>query len=364
MDDRTSERRTCEICSGPIRSNNTAGVCTTTAECRRERADRTRQAYEAKQRRDGRKKCKHPADCPNFAWAYDWCRMHWRRVDRDGDPGPVGRLKARAPRFSTGDVVGTWTVLEDYTGDGTVFPVRCECGTQRLVTADALLQWANKPCACGRKGKPLGRSMDKPAGCPVYLAAGSVHGRLTLREDAYYCNDKIACSCECGGETRTKAGLIKTGATKSCGCIQRERRITHGLSKHPLYHAWYSMVDRCTNPDSQSYSSYGARGVKVCERWLGVPGGLQNFIADMGPKPTPAHSLDRTDVDGNYEPGNCKWETAVVQALHRRKVAELTRERDALTATVTERAAEIAELRTELAGLRALELESPGDTPA
>jgi hypothetical protein len=336
MDKATPATRTCAVCRGQLRSSNRVGICTTKAECIRERASRARHAHEASLRRRGRKKCQHLDDCPNYAWAFGWCRMHWRRVEKNGDPGPVGRVKRREPQISAGDVIGTWTVLKNYGRDGTVLPVRCECGNERLVSADALLRWGNKPCVCHRKGKPLGRPMTVSPGKQPYLAAGTVFGRLTLLEDVYFCHDRVRCTCECGNEAKPKANSLKFGVTRSCGCIQRERRITHGLSKHPLYQTWYSMVDRCTNPDARNWEGYGGRGIKVCDRWLGLPEGLQNFIADMGPKPTPEYSLDRTDVEGNYEPGNCAWETAKVQAHHRRSIAELTRERNALLVRVAD----------------------------
>lgn len=349
MSDVTSAPRTCEICGVPIRSNNRVGICTTTPECIRERARRARQDAEVRERTSNRKKCQHPDGCPKWAWSHGWCEMHWRRVEKDGEPGPVGRLWQRSQAISAGTVLGTWTVLEDYRCDGAVFPIRCECGNERLVTYDALLKWGNKPCVCGRKGKPLGRPMAVPPGKRPYLTVGSVFGRLTLLENAYFTNDRVHVRCECGSEVTTRANSLKFGISKSCGCISRERSTTHGLSKHPLYFTWYSMIDRCTNSDHKQYAAYGGRGITVCDRWLGLPDGLQNFIADMGPKLTSRHSLDRTNVHGNYEPGNCKWETPDIQALHRRSVAELTRERDALLIRVAEQDAKIAELEAMLA---------------
>lgn len=85
-------------------------------------------------------------------------------------------------------------------------------------------------------------------------------------------------------------------------------------SKHPLYHTHANMIDRCYCPTSTSYKNYGARGIQVCERWLS----FETFVLDMGPRPTPYHTLERRDNDGHYEPGNCVWASRSTQCVNRR----------------------------------------------
>jgi hypothetical protein len=107
-------------------------------------------------------------------------------------------------------------------------------------------------------------------------------------------------------------------------CIRHlTRNKKHGLSGTPEHRNWRNMIDRCGNPKCKYYPRYGGRGIKVCERWLG-PDGFANFYADMGPKPSPAHSIDRVNNDAGYEPGNCKWATKAEQARNRRPWSEWT----------------------------------------
>jgi hypothetical protein len=96
---------------------------------------------------------------------------------------------------------------------------------------------------------------------------------------------------------------------------------THGLSYTPEYRAWQTMRLRCVDPTNAAYPDYGGRGITVCERWLNS---VEAFVADMGPKPTPAHELDRENNDGNYEPDNCRWVTRKVNDRNRRSNRFLT----------------------------------------
>ena len=93
------------------------------------------------------------------------------------------------------------------------------------------------------------------------------------------------------------------------------------LTENPCYYRWQAMKQRCTNPNNADYHSYGGRGITVCDRWLNSSA---NFLADMGPCPD-GYTLERRDVNGNYEPTNCYWDTPTQQVLNRRRYAFPTR---------------------------------------
>ena len=132
------------------------------------------------------------------------------------------------------------------------------------------------------------------------------------------------CLCDCGGRINTNGSAVRFGTTKSCGCLKRELATArnralhtkHGLHLHPLYATWLSMIARCDKPGNNRYQYYGGRGITVCDRWRNS---VSAFIQDVGDKPTPEHSIDRIDVNGNYEPGNVRWATLKEQRSNRQK---------------------------------------------
>lgn len=127
------------------------------------------------------------------------------------------------------------------------------------------------------------------------------------------------CECECGNTQTVITRVLVKGQSKSCGCLHKERMTKHGHNtvEHTSgeYSSWHGMKQRCTNPNDPRYQDYGGRGINVCGRWLD----FNNFFEDMGEKPTLKHSIDRIDVNGNYEPSNCKWSDDYEQQANTRK---------------------------------------------
>lgn len=138
---------------------------------------------------------------------------------------------------------------------------------------------------------------------------------------------KFVCRCECDGkEVVVPSRLLRCCGSRSCGCVgvekSRIRMTTHGDCANGKwtkeYRTWTFMIQRCTNENSPNYYLYGARGIKVCERWSKYT----NFLEDMGRCPDPKWSIERKDSNGDYEPNNCVWASAKVQQASRRDVVK------------------------------------------
>lgn len=185
---------------------------------------------------------------------------------------------------------------------------QCDCGNESIVKYGNLRNNHTKSCGCLKAAADL---------------TGSKFHRLTVIERVAQDGKgpvKWLCRCNCGKEIVVESYQLTTGGTKSCGCLRVENFVgmstKHGMRKAPEYNSWDAMIQRCCNPNTKRYHYYGGRGITVCERWRNS---FENFYADMGPKPTPKHSIDRINNDGNYEPGNCRWATQSEQNFNTRR---------------------------------------------
>lgn len=229
-----------------------------------------------------------------------------------------------------GQVFGDITVIGKSAkkGTGVFYTCLCgRCGTTKDIRATKLRGGNNKTCGCGRIAPDL---------------TGQTFNRLTAVKRLGSKNGQVLweCLCDCGNKSVVAGPQLANGSTKSCGCLRVEvstglckaLSFRHGMTDTATHKSWDSMKLRCINPAHNSYRNYGGRGISICDRWLGIHG-FENFHADMGDRPR-GMTLDRIDVDGNYEPSNCRWATLKEQHRNTRTNRLITFNGE--TKTVTE----------------------------
>jgi hypothetical protein len=193
---------------------------------------------------------------------------------------------------------------------------KCDCGNYVTRYFSSLISKGSESCGC---------ILTKN-----HFQIGGRYGKLIIIEEVdnikvgKRTHRLIKCKCDCGNEKIVRLTNLTSNNSKSCGCLQNkippiERHYTHYMSDTIEYNSWKAMKRRCYDLKHRSYKDYGGRGIIVCDRWLEPDGkGCINFITDLGLRPSNKHTLDRINVNGIYEPSNCRWATHKEQSNNKR----------------------------------------------
>lgn len=223
---------------------------------------------------------------------------------------PMPLIDLTGKRFGRLEVIGR---TEAARGEKPKWHCRCDCGATCIVLGSGLKKGTSS-CGClhaAREPAPVGRRFGS------WTVVGQPETRGT--------RNLWLCRCACGTERPVDRAHLVRGASSSCGCASAAKTIarstTHGGSKNPAFGNWIAMRRRCHDPQFRSYDEYGAIGITVCDEWRGS---FAAFIADMGERPSPKHTIDRIDPSLGYFKGNCRWATPSEQSANRRSVLQFT----------------------------------------
>lgn len=230
----------------------------------------------------------------------------------------------------SGQKFGRLTVLKrvENTKDGKAqWLCRCDCGNTSIVTGKCLRNGHTKSCGCYNKEITSKHSLKDLIGLRF--------GRLTVinRADDYISpkrgkhHVRWNCLCDCGANTIVESNMLTRGRTKSCGCLRKdvlkEVATTHGGRRDRLYRTWANIKNRCYNMSSADYKYYGGRGIQMCDEWRSDYATFKEWAYQTGYDENAQWgkcTIDRIDVNGNYEPLNCRWVDMKVQSRNRRNV--------------------------------------------
>jgi hypothetical protein len=213
----------------------------------------------------------------------------------------------------TGQRFGKLVVIKD-TGKRNnskriIYSCKCDCGNEFETTGFNLSRGDTKSCGCLKIEKSKQRYIN---------LVGKKFGKYKVIAETHKRNPTMfLCECECGNKIEVRSASLINGTSK--GCVKCSQ-ITHGMSNSRIYKIWKDMKNRCKNPNNKFFNRYGGRGIKVCEEWLYCFENFYEWAINNGY--TESLTIDRIDVDGMYEPSNCRW--ASVKEQNNNKASNFT----------------------------------------
>lgn len=228
------------------------------------------------------------------------------------------RIDLTVEKFGKLTVIGLNDTLTAKSS-GTYWNCSCECGNITVATTAHLRAGQKLSCGCMRKndltGKRFGRLfVERLANEPYITKSGK-----------QYRNKVYICKCDCGNVVKCLGSNLTKGVTTSCGCYQKEvtscRFSIHNMRQTRLYNVWSNMKSRCLNPKNKRFSSYGGRGICICKEWIDSFSTFSKWAMENGYSEN--LTIDRINVDGDYEPLNCRWVTKDVQSNNQRKTIRI-----------------------------------------
>ena len=217
-------------------------------------------------------------------------------------------MRGSNPENLSGRQFGHWTVIEHSAFTNRFWLCRCDCGVEREVNGGNLRSGVSQSCGHDRAQKG-GRATTGRLHRDTEIR-GQRFGKWTALEKRG--GKHWLCRCDCGNEVVVYTSNLRGGRSTSCGCERRKKfyaTITkHGLNDHPLHSVWRGIKDRCFNPNNQDFHHYDGRGIRMCDRWKDD---FTAFWDDMASGWRPGLTIERINVDGNYELSNCHLDTAL-----------------------------------------------------